>query len=185
MKAVPSMPGWVVSNRRAQSSQLLVGWLSGASQNVPAEFLIGLLISFHALQVLLDLCNQKGFIRTVYANLDCRVERSDLFENVCALLSKTAFPVNSPLGSVHLHSLEGLFSILAALSRGCVVAAVMLALFRRDQCTPYPCQCQGLPKKVRENLQVVGDFHCADKLCRPGRNRQCSAVLEPVHQVTR
>ena len=70
------------------------------------------------MQVLLDLCNQTGFIRAVYANLDCRVERSNLFESICALLSKTAFPVNSPLGSVHLHSLEGLFSILNALSKG-------------------------------------------------------------------
>ena len=56
----------------------------------------------------------------MYANLDCRIERSNLFESICSLLSKTAFPVNSPLGSVHLHSLEGLFSILNALSKGCV-----------------------------------------------------------------
>ena len=36
-----------------------------------------------------------GLLHEVYLNLDCRIERSNLFEGVCALLSKTAFPVNS------------------------------------------------------------------------------------------
>ena len=69
-------------------------------------------------QVILDLCNQPGFIRACYVNVDCRVERTDLFESICALLSKTAFPVNTPLGSVNLHSFEGLLSVLSTLSRG-------------------------------------------------------------------
>ena len=43
-----------------------------------------------------------------------------MFEAISALLSKTAFPVNCPLGGVHLLSLEGLFSILAALAKGLV-----------------------------------------------------------------
>ena len=49
-------------------------------------------------------------------NLDCRIERSNLFEAICTLLSKAAFPVGSTLGSVHLLSLEGIHSILAALA---------------------------------------------------------------------
>lgn len=77
------------------------------------------------LQVLLDLCNQPGFVRTVYANLDCRVERSNLFESICSLLSKSAFPVNVPLASIHLHSLEGLFSILNSLSKGYASAPLL------------------------------------------------------------
>ncbi len=68
------------------------------------------------MQGLLDFCNQTSFIRNVYLNLDCRIERANLFEDAAALLSKTAFPVNTPLGSVHLLSLEGLFSILSSLS---------------------------------------------------------------------
>jgi hypothetical protein len=68
------------------------------------------------LQGVLDFCNQLSFIRNLYLNLDCRIERNNLFEAIASLLSKTAFPVNSPLGSVHLLSLEGLFSILSALS---------------------------------------------------------------------
>ncbi len=35
-----------------------------------------------------------------------------------ALLCKAAFPVNCPLGAVHLQSMEGLFSILSALAEG-------------------------------------------------------------------
>ncbi|DBA68573.1 TPA: hypothetical protein ACH3X2_013515 [Trebouxia sp. C0005] len=72
-----------------------------------------------ALEGLLDFCSQPGFIRDIYTNLDCRIERSNMFESVCALLSKTAFPVNCPLGAVHLLSMEGLFSILSALAKGC------------------------------------------------------------------
>ena len=49
-------------------------------------------------------------------NLDCRIERSNLFEAICTLLSKAAFPVSSALGSVHLLSLEGIYSILTALA---------------------------------------------------------------------
>jgi brefeldin A-resistance guanine nucleotide exchange factor 1 len=58
----------------------------------------------------------------VYLNLDCRLERGNLFESIAGLLSKTAFPVNTALGSVHLLSLEGLFSILSGLSTGCATS---------------------------------------------------------------
>ena len=68
------------------------------------------------LQAILDFCNQPGFVHEVFMNLDCRIERSNLFEAICTLLSKAAFPVGSTLGSVHLLSLEGIHSILAALA---------------------------------------------------------------------
>lgn len=77
-------------------------------------------------QGLLDFCSQPGFIRDIYTNLDCRIERSNMFEAVCALLSKTAFPVNCPLGAVHLLSMEGLFSILSALAKGYAVLCFTL-----------------------------------------------------------
>lgn len=67
-------------------------------------------------QAILDFCNQPGFVHEVFMNLDCRIERSNLFEAICTLLSKAAFPVSSTLGSVHLLSLEGICSILAALA---------------------------------------------------------------------
>ena len=68
-----------------------------------------------AAQAILDLCQQPGFCHEAYLNLDCRIERANLFEGVCALLSKTAFPVHASLSSVHLLSLNGLFSVLSAL----------------------------------------------------------------------
>lgn len=69
-----------------------------------------------ALQAILDFCSQPGFVHEVFMNLDCRIERSNLFEAICTLLSKAAFPVSSTLGSVHLLSLEGIYSILSALA---------------------------------------------------------------------
>lgn len=76
-------------------------------------------------QGILDFCNQPSFIRNIYLNLDCRLERGDLFESIAGLLSKTAFPVNTALGSVHLLSLEGLFSILSGLSTGCALVVTI------------------------------------------------------------
>ena len=72
-----------------------------------------------ALEGVLDFCNQPGFIRDVYLNLDCRIERSNLFEQICTLLSKSAFPVNGPVSAVHVLSLDGIMSILSSLGAGC------------------------------------------------------------------
>jgi brefeldin A-resistance guanine nucleotide exchange factor 1 len=69
-----------------------------------------------ALEGILDLCHQAAFVRDAYANLDCRIERSNVFEDICALLSRTAFPINCPLCSIHLISLEGLLAVLNTLS---------------------------------------------------------------------
>lgn len=52
-------------------------------------------------------------------NLDCRIERSNLFEGVCSTLSKSAFPVHRPLASAHVLALDGLISIMSALAKGC------------------------------------------------------------------
>jgi hypothetical protein len=51
---------------------------------------------------------------------NCRsIERSNLFEQLCGLLSKTAFPVSGPLAAVHLQSLDGILAILSALAAPC------------------------------------------------------------------
>lgn len=47
------------------------------------------------------------------------IERSNLFEQLCALLSKTAFPVSGPVAAVHLQSVDGILAILTALAGGC------------------------------------------------------------------
>lgn len=70
-------------------------------------------------QGLLDLVHQPTFVHDMYINTDCRIERANVFESICSLLSKTAFPVNSPLRAAHLLSLDGLFSILTTLAARC------------------------------------------------------------------
>ncbi|KAL4436787.1 hypothetical protein ABPG75_003926 [Micractinium tetrahymenae] len=72
-----------------------------------------------ALEGVLDFCTQPGFARDAYLNLDCRIERSNLFEQLCALLSKTAFPVSGPVAAVHLQSVDGILAILTALAGSC------------------------------------------------------------------
>ena len=74
---------------------------------------------------MLDLCNQPGFVRDAYINMDCRIERSNLFEGVAATLSKAAFPVQRPLVSAHVLALDGLLSVMSALSRGYVSASIL------------------------------------------------------------
>ena len=76
-----------------------------------------------ALEAILDFCIQPGFIRDVYLNTDCRVERSNLFESICSLLSKTSFPVAGPLGPVHLASFEGIMAILYSLEESAAADA--------------------------------------------------------------
>lgn len=69
-----------------------------------------------AVEGILDFCYQPGFVRKAYLNLDCRIERSNLFEQICGLLSKAAFPVSGPVGAVHLLSVDGIQAILSSLS---------------------------------------------------------------------
>ncbi len=77
-------------------------------------------------QGLLDFCNQAGFVRAAFLNLDCRIERGSLFEGAAGLLSKTAFPVNRPLAPVHLLALDGLLAIMSALARGCAARQTLV-----------------------------------------------------------
>jgi len=68
-----------------------------------------------ALESLVALCMHPTFMVDMYANLDCSIDRANVFESVCNLLSKNAFPVNSPLASIHTLSLEGLLAIFSNL----------------------------------------------------------------------
>lgn len=50
----------------------------------------------------------------------CSIERSNLFEQLCGLLSKAAFPTREgPLPAAHLQSLDGILGILSYLAAGC------------------------------------------------------------------
>lgn len=71
-----------------------------------------------ALEGIVDFCCQPSFVLDMYVNLDCRVERMNLLEQICTLLSKAAFPVHDSLTPMHVLSLDGIMSILSSLAIG-------------------------------------------------------------------
>ncbi|EXB65278.1 Pattern formation protein [Morus notabilis] len=65
-----------------------------------------------AMEALVDFCRQKTFMVEMYANFDCDITCSNVFEELANLLSKSAFPVNSPLSSMHIFALDGLIAVI-------------------------------------------------------------------------
>ncbi|KAL8240710.1 hypothetical protein R6Q59_014065 [Mikania micrantha] len=65
-----------------------------------------------AMETIVDLCRQPTFIYEMYANYDCDISCSNIFEDLVNLLSKSAFPVNSPLSAIHVLALEGLVAMI-------------------------------------------------------------------------
>uniref|UniRef100_A0A2P2KJD3 SEC7 domain-containing protein n=2 Tax=Rhizophora mucronata TaxID=61149 RepID=A0A2P2KJD3_RHIMU len=65
-----------------------------------------------AMEALVDFCRQKTFMVEMYANLDCDITCSNVFEDLANLLSKSAFPVNCPLSAMHILSLDGLIAVI-------------------------------------------------------------------------
>ncbi|CAI5458647.1 unnamed protein product [Closterium sp. Yama58-4] len=65
-----------------------------------------------ALEALLDFCRLPEFAVELYSNYDCDISRSNLLEDLGGLLSKSAFPVASPLTSLHVLALDGLLEML-------------------------------------------------------------------------
>ncbi|CAJ1864201.1 unnamed protein product [Sphenostylis stenocarpa] len=64
------------------------------------------------MEALVDFCRQKTFMIETYANYDCDISCSDVFEDIANLLSKNAFPVNNPLSSIHILALDGLIALM-------------------------------------------------------------------------
>lgn len=69
-----------------------------------------------AMEALVVFCRQPTFISEMYANFDCNVTCSNVFEDICNLLSKSAFPVNSPLSAMHVLALEGLIAVIHSMA---------------------------------------------------------------------
>ncbi|XP_047311205.1 ARF guanine-nucleotide exchange factor GNOM-like [Impatiens glandulifera] len=65
-----------------------------------------------AMETLVDLCRHPYFIAEMYSNFDCNISSTNLFEDIVNLLSKSAFPVNGPLSSIHILAFNGLISII-------------------------------------------------------------------------
>ncbi|KAJ1400960.1 Sec7, C-terminal domain superfamily [Sesbania bispinosa] len=69
-----------------------------------------------AMEALVDFCRQKTFMVEMYANFDCDITCSNVFEDIANLLSKSAFPVNSPLSPMHILALDGLIAVMQGMS---------------------------------------------------------------------
>ncbi|XP_061368937.1 ARF guanine-nucleotide exchange factor GNOM-like [Gastrolobium bilobum] len=68
------------------------------------------------MEALVDFCRQKTFMMEMYANFDCDITSSNVFEDIVNLLSKSAFPVNSPLSSMHILALDGLIAVMQGMA---------------------------------------------------------------------
>eukprot|EP01018_Ginkgo_biloba_P015043 Gb_26378 [translate_table: standard] len=69
-----------------------------------------------AMEALVDFCRQPTFISEMYANFDCDITCSNVFEDLGNLLSKSAFPVNCPLSAMHILALEGLIAVIHSMA---------------------------------------------------------------------
>ncbi|KAF3774833.1 ARF guanine-nucleotide exchange factor GNOM [Nymphaea thermarum] len=68
------------------------------------------------MEALVDFCRQPNFMAEMYANLDCDITCSNVFEDLANLLSKSAFPVNCPLSAMHVLALEGLIAVIQGMA---------------------------------------------------------------------
>ncbi|CAL5399419.1 unnamed protein product [Camellia sinensis] len=69
-----------------------------------------------AMEALVDFCRQKTFMLEMYTNLDCDITCSNVFEDLANLLSRSAFPVNCPLSSMHILALDGLIAVIQGMA---------------------------------------------------------------------
>ncbi|XP_013613538.1 PREDICTED: ARF guanine-nucleotide exchange factor GNL1 [Brassica oleracea var. oleracea] len=69
-----------------------------------------------AMEALVDFCRQPTFMAEMFANFDCDITCSNVFEDVSNLLSKSAFPVNGPLSAMHIIALDGLISMVQGMA---------------------------------------------------------------------
>ncbi|XP_071913136.1 ARF guanine-nucleotide exchange factor GNOM-like [Coffea arabica] len=69
-----------------------------------------------AMEAIVDFCRQPFFMAEMYANFDCDISCSNVFEDLANLLSKSAFPVNSPLSALNTLALDGLIAMIEGIS---------------------------------------------------------------------
>ncbi|KAJ7964556.1 ARF guanine-nucleotide exchange factor GNOM-like [Quillaja saponaria] len=92
-----------------------------------------------AMEALVDFCRQKTFMVEMYANLDCDITCSNVFEELANLLSKSAFPVNCPLSSMHILALDGLIAVIQGMAERIRNGSLSseLAPVRLEEYTPF------------------------------------------------
>lgn len=92
-----------------------------------------------AMEALVDFCRLKSFMVEMYANLDCDITCSNIFEDLASLLSKSAFPVNCPLSAMHILALDGLIAVIQGMAERISNAPVSsdLAPVNLEEYTPF------------------------------------------------
>ncbi|KAL3629400.1 hypothetical protein CASFOL_026622 [Castilleja foliolosa] len=132
-----------------------------------------------AMEALVDFCRQPMFVTELYANYDCDISCSNLFEGLANLLSRNAFPVNSPLSWMNTLALDGLISLVQGMaerighdSSGFVEATLELDEYKSFwtlRCDDYGEPRQWVPfvhnmKNIKTKLMVgVDHFNRAPK----------------------
>ncbi|PHU25414.1 hypothetical protein BC332_03746 [Capsicum chinense] len=69
-----------------------------------------------AIETLVDFCRQPMFMPEMYANFDCDISCSDVFEDLANLLSKSSFPFNIPLSALNTLALDGLIAMMQGMA---------------------------------------------------------------------
>lgn len=130
-----------------------------------------------AMEALVDFCRQKTFMVEMYANLDCDITCSNVFEDLANLLSKSAFPVNCPLSSMHILALDGLIAVIQGMAERIANGSLSSeqAPVALDEYTPFwlvKCEDYGDPnhwvpfvrrrKYIKRRLMIGADHFNRD-----------------------
>ncbi|KAL6551575.1 hypothetical protein OROGR_007729 [Orobanche gracilis] len=130
-----------------------------------------------AMEALLDFCRQPMFVTELYANYDCDISCSNVFENLANLLSRSAFPVNSPLSAMNILALDGLIALVQGMaerighdsscSRKASLELDECNLFWTLRCNDYSDPCHWVPfvhnmKNIKRKLMVGVDHFNRD-----------------------
>ncbi|KAL6762500.1 hypothetical protein V8C86DRAFT_3130845 [Haematococcus lacustris] len=132
-----------------------------------------------ALEGLLDIIHAPGFLHDMFVNCDCRLERSDLFSQLCTLLCRIALPgIKGGVGPLQAIACDGLASMLVTLAAdvkagpGLTLAEVDLPFFI-DVWTPL---VKGQPLQVGSALEALSP--AAQGEDSEGRKQIRSALFE-------
>jgi len=77
------------------------------------------------LESLVDFCREKTMMPDLYANYDCDLQRTNLFENICKFLSKNAVPVSGQPTAIHMLCLDGMLAVVRNICDRCLPSGAM------------------------------------------------------------
>ncbi|KAL8471632.1 hypothetical protein ACS0TY_029041 [Phlomoides rotata] len=107
-----------------------------------------------AMEALIDFCRQPMFVTELYANYDCDISCSNVFEGLANLLSRSAFPVNSPLSAMNTLALDGLIALV-----------------------------QGMAERIEHDSSIAGEATSELEEYSSFWNRRCDDYGEPLQWV--